>query len=63
MAHLAGWYGNPGADESALAAMVGALEALSPVVEETAGEPFAAGTIQPGMAGRINRIAASDDGK
>ncbi|MCD6362366.1 MAG: hypothetical protein J7M38_16025 [Armatimonadetes bacterium] len=63
MSHLAGWYGINETNGNALAAMVGALEALSPVVEETAGETFAAGTIQPGMAGRINRIAASDDGK
>ncbi|MCD6362367.1 MAG: hypothetical protein J7M38_16030 [Armatimonadetes bacterium] len=63
MSHLAGWYGARESRDDALTRMVDAMNAMSPVVERTTGGNFALATKQPGMAGQVNRIAVSDDGK
>ena len=63
MGQLAGWFGKTDNGADALVAMLGAMNALRPATEELIGEGFALGTMQPGLAGDISRIATSDDGK
>ena len=51
MAGLAGWYGTAERSPDALGRMVTAMEPMSPVAEELAGDGFGLAPIQPGLAG------------